>query len=354
MATVVMEPAQQPHLSRGWLTIAGLSLALVLSVAANLRFGAVPVNAADLLAMVGLADGDSGSVMVLREIRLPRIIATLAVGAALALSGCALQALFRNPLAEPGLLGVSTGAALGAAVWFVFGAALLAPIASIDMLRPFLLPLLSFVGALAAIGLVLSLGRRGGPQATVLMLLVGIGVNAIGGALIGLATYISTDTQMRALAIWMLGSFAQTEWEVLAPALLLIVLASVGLARTHRALDLLALGEAPARHLGIDTGRLRLKLGLLTAVAVGASVSLSGIIGFVGLIVPHMMRMAVGPGHRLLMPVSALAGATALSAADLVARVVALPAEVPVGVVMALVGAPVFIWMLLANWRKLA
>lgn len=354
MASMAATPAAASRHSRGALAIVGLSVALVLSIAANLRFGAVPVSGTDLLAAFGLADGDGGSVMVLREIRAPRILASLAVGAALALSGCALQALFRNPLAEPGLLGVSTGAALGAAVWFVFGAAWLAPLASIDMLRPFLLPLLSFLGALAAIGLVLSLGKRGGPQATVLMLLVGIGVNAIGAALIGLATYISTDTQMRALAIWMLGSFAQTEWAVLAPALLLIALASLGLAGTHRALDLLALGEAPARHLGIDTDRLRLKLGLLTAIAVGASVSLSGIIGFVGLIIPHMMRMAVGPGHRLLMPVSALAGATALSAADLVARTVALPAEVPVGVVMALVGAPVFIWMLLANWRKLA
>jgi iron complex transport system permease protein len=343
-------PSAPPRLSRQRFAAIGLSLALLISILANLRFGAVPLGNTDLLAAAGLGQGDDGATMVLREIRFPRLLAALAVGAALALSGCALQALFRNPLAEPGLLGVSTGAALGAALWFLFGAG----IAAHAWLAPLALPLLSFLGALLAVALVLALGRRSGPAATILMLLMGIGVNAMGAALIGLATYISTDTQLRALTVWLLGSFAQTEWAVLAPALLLIAAASAGFLRQHRALDLIALGEAPARHLGIDTDRLRITLGLLTAIAVGASVALAGIIGFVGLLVPHMVRMAVGPGHRALLPLSALAGAALLSAADLIARLVALPAEVPVGVVMALAGAPAFIWMLLASWKRLA
>ena len=353
MTAIASFDIARPAMSRARSVGIVLGLLLLASILSNLRFGAVPLNNADMLAALGLADGDDGAVMVMREIRLPRLLAAIAVGASLALAGCALQALFRNPLAEPGLLGVSTGAALGASVWFLFGAAILAPFASPASLAPFMLPLLSFLGALLAVGLVLGLGRRSGPAATILMLLMGIGVNAMGGALIGLATYMSTDTQLRALSVWLLGSFAQTEWAVLLPSLALMAAASIGLLRTHRALDLMALGEAPARHLGIDTDLLRRNLGLLTAIAVGASVALAGIIGFVGLLVPHMVRLAVGPGHRTLLPLSALAGAVALSVADLVARLVALPAEVPVGVVMALVGAPAFIWMLLANWRRL-
>jgi iron complex transport system permease protein len=354
MASAAIAPAGGARASRP--VLAGLALGgmLLVSVVANLRFGAVPIGWGDLAAMAGLGAGDPGALSVLGGIRVPRLLAALVVGAALAVSGAALQALFRNPLAEPGLLGVSTGAALGAALWFVFGASALGGLVSIDLLRPFLLPLLSFAGALLAVGLVLVLGRRGGAGATVLMLLVGIGINAIGGALIGLATYISTDTEMRALSMWMLGSLAQTEWQLVIPATGLAGLATLLLLQLHRRLDFLALGEAPARHLGVDTDRLRLTLGLLTAVAVGASVSLSGIIGFVGLVVPHMLRIVVGPGHRALLPLSALGGALLLSAADLAARLVALPAEAPVGVLMALVGAPAFLWMLLsrgAPWR---
>jgi iron complex transport system permease protein len=342
--------------SLGRTALVGLALGglLLLSILLNLRFGAVPISSADLLAAVGLGEGDPGHVMILREIRLPRLLSALAVGATLSLAGAALQALFRNPLAEPGLLGVSTGAAMGASIWFVFGTAFLAPLAAIAWLQPFLLPGLAFVGALVSILLVLSLGRRGGAGATVLMLLVGIGVNAIGAAIIGLATFMGTDTEMRALSIWLLGSFAQVGWGVLAPALLLMALASAGLMSTARLLDLLALGEAEARHLGVDTNRLRRRLGLLTAVAVGAAVSISGIIGFVGLVVPHMVRLAVGPAHRALMPLAALGGALALSAADFVGRLIALPAEVPVGIVTALIGAPLFIAMLLRNVRRLA
>ena len=352
MASIALtQPASLGRTTAAALLLGGL---LLLSVILNLRFGAVPISTGDMLAAFGFGEGDAGNVMVLREIRLPRLLSALAVGATLSLSGAALQALFRNPLAEPGLLGVSTGAAMGATIWFVFGAAFLAPLAAIAWLKPFLLPGLAFLGALFSILLVLSLGRRGGSGATVLMLLVGIGVNAIGASIIGLATFMGTDTEMRALSIWLLGSFAQVEWNVLGPALVLMAIAALGLLSTARLLDLLSLGEAEARHLGVDTSRLRRRLGFLTAIAVGAAVSISGIIGFVGLVVPHMVRLAVGPAHRALMPLSALGGALALSAADLVGRLIALPAEVPVGIVTAMVGAPLFILMLLRNVRQLA
>lgn len=329
-----------------------LGLGLALSILLNLMLGAVPVPATQVLAaLIPGASADPAAAMVVRDIRLPRLLAALAVGAALAVSGATLQALFRNPLADPGLLGVSTGAALGAALWLVAGAGIAA--AAGPALAPFGLPLASFAGALAAIALVIGLGSRAGPSATILMLLVGIGVNALGAAVIGLVTYISTDAQLRALSVWLLGTLAQVEWVVLGPALLVVTLAALGLLRTARALDLLALGEDGARHLGIEVPRLRLLLALMTAMAVGAAVSVAGIIGFVGLVVPHMLRLLVGPGHRALLPLAALGGALAVSLADLGARLVALPAEVPVGVVMAFVGAPAFLWVLMSAWRRI-
>lgn len=352
MATLAA-PAVAPRMAGpAALVLVGGVLALGLSILLNLMLGAVPLPAGQVLAaLLPGTDADPAAAMVVRDIRLPRLLAALAVGAALAVAGAALQALFRNPLADPGLLGVSTGAALGAALWLVTGAGLAA--AAGPALAPFGLPLASFAGALAAIALVLGLGQRAGPSATILMLLVGIGVNALGGAVIGLVTYISTDAELRALSVWLLGTLAQVEWVVLAPALLVVSLAALGLLRTAPALDLLALGEDGARHLGVDVARLRLRLALLAAMAVGAAVSVAGIIGFVGLVVPHMLRLLVGPGHRTLMPLAALGGALAVSLADLGARLVALPAEVPVGVVMAFVGAPAFLWVLLGSWRRI-
>ena len=356
MATLAPEatglPQAAARLRRVPLAWAILSALLALSVLLNLALGAVPVPLGDVLAsLVPGATADPAAVLVIREIRLPRLLAALAVGAALAVSGAALQALFRNPLADPGLLGVSTGAALGAALWFVAGAGVAA--AAAPALTPFLLPLASFLGALVAILLVLALGGRAGPNATILMLLLGIGVNALGGALIGVATYVSTDSQLRALSVWLLGTLAQMEWPVLGVALSIILVSLAGLVATARRLDLLALGEDGARHLGVDVPRLRSLLALLTALAVGAAVSLSGIIGFLGLVVPHMLRITLGPAHGLLLPLAALAGAVFLSLADLVARLIALPAEVPVGIVMASLGAPLFIWVLLSAWRRI-
>lgn len=331
-----------------------LAALLLLSAVANLQHGAVAISNHDLLAVIsGAAPDDPSALMVLAGIRAPRLLAAMAVGAALALAGAAMQALFRNPLAEPGLLGVSTGAALGAAGWLVAGAGITAAMpAVLAPLLPFGLPLLGFAGAVAAIALVLALGRMvQGPDATLLMLLIGIGVNALGGALIGAASYVATDSELRALSTWMMGSLAQVERAVLVPALLLLASSTAGILAQARGLDLLALGEGPARHLGLDTDRLRRRLAVLVALIIGAAVALAGIIGFVGLIVPHIIRLIAGPGHRALLPLAALAGALLLSLADLAARLVALPAEVPVGIVMALVGAPAFIALLLGRMR---
>jgi iron complex transport system permease protein len=351
MASLAASLPRQPVLSRPAVLGLALGVLLLLSIMANLRLGAVAISSADVLAVLAdVTPADSSAELVLVGIRGPRLVAAMAVGAALALAGAAMQALFRNPLAEPGLLGVSTGAALGAAGWLVAGGTLAAIVPA--ALLPFGLPLMGFVGAVAAIVLVLALGARSrGPEATLLMLLIGIGVNAMGGALIGAASHVATDTELRALSTWMMGSLAQVEQAVLVPALLLLGIAMAGIVSTARALDLLALGEAPARHLGLDTDRLRRRLGLLVALIVGSAVALSGIIGFVGLIVPHIVRIIAGPGHRALLPLAAVGGAVALSLADLAARMVALPAEVPVGIVMAFVGAPAFLALLLGRVR---
>jgi iron complex transport system permease protein len=349
-----LAPMLVPVPSRAAVIGAALGVLLLASAVANLRLGAVAISSDDLLAVLaGAAPADPSAALVLGGIRLPRLVAAMAVGAALALAGAAMQALFRNPLAEPGLLGVSTGAGLGAAAWLVAGGGIGAvlPMAMAPLL-PFGLPLMGFAGAVAAITLVLALGGAArGPQATLLMLLIGIGVNAMGGALIGGASYVASDSELRALSTWMMGSLAQVEPAVLVPALLLLAGSAAGIARLAGALDLLALGEGPARHLGLDTDRLRRQLGVLVALIIGAAVALAGIIGFVGLIVPHIIRLVAGPGHRALLPLAALGGAVLLSLADLAARLVALPAEVPVGIVMALLGAPAFIALLLGRMR---
>ncbi len=356
MATLSPAAAALPQAAAGVrlvpLAFALLTGLLLLSAVLNLMLGAVPVPLSQLVAsLVPGVTADPAAALVIGEIRLPRALAAMAVGAALAVSGAVLQALFRNPLADPGLLGVSTGAALGAALWFVGGAGVAAAAAPAAL--PFLLPLASFLGALAAIGMVLALGQRAGPNATILMLLLGIGVNALGGAMIGVATYLSSDTELRALSIWLLGTLAQVEWPVLAVALAIVTAALAVLLGAARRLDLLALGEDSARHLGVDVARLRLLVAVMTALAVGAAVSLSGIIGFLGLVVPHLIRITLGPGHGALLPLAALGGAAFLSLADLVARMIALPAEIPVGIVMACVGAPLFIWVLLSAWRRI-
>ncbi len=355
MASLAAPLIRHPALSRPALLGVALIMLLLASIIANLCLGAVAISGTDLLAVLaGATPADPAAELVLMGIRMPRMVAAMAVGAALALAGAAMQALFRNPLAEPGLLGVSTGAALGAAGWLVAGQTIAAMLpAVLAPLLPFGLPLMGFVGAVAAIVLVLALGARSrGPEATLLMLLIGIGVNALGGALIGVASYVATDNELRALSTWMMGSLAQVEQAVLLPALLLLGCATAVIFTTARGLDLLALGEAPARHLGLDTDGLRRRLGLAVALIVGSAVALSGIIGFIGLIVPHLIRLIAGPGHRALLPLAALGGAALLSLADLVARMVALPAEVPVGIVMAMVGAPAFLALLLGRVRS--
>jgi len=319
-----------------WLSLAlgPVSLPLLDTLRAALRLLGLPVSAA------GLEQAE----LILGQIRLPRTLLGLAVGAVLALSGVAMQGLFRNPLADPGLVGVSSGAALGAAVAIVAGASLGGVPAAFE---PYLLSFCAFVGGLGVTALVYRLGRHDGQTSVATMLLAGIALTALAGAAIGLFTYMADDSTLRSLTFWNMGSLNGASYARLWPLLIVALAVSLWLPRRARALNALLLGESEARHLGFEVERLKRELVFCTALGVGAAVAAAGLIGFIGLVVPHLVRLIAGPDHRILLPASALAGASLLLLADLVARLALAPAELPIGIVTAMIGAPFFLYLLL-------
>jgi iron complex transport system permease protein len=331
--------------------VIALGLLLVLVLWLSLALGPVSLPLGDTLRaalrLLGLPFEADASVqqaeLILSQIRMPRTLLGLAVGMVLALCGVAMQGLFRNPLADPGLVGVSSGAALGAAVAIVGGAAFGGlP----EAFAPYLLSACAFVGGLLVTALVYRLGRRDGQTNVATMLLAGIALTALAGAAIGLFTYLADDATLRTLTFWNLGSLNGASYARLWPLLLATLAVALWLPRRARALNALLLGESEARHLGFDVERLKRELVFCTALGVGAAVAAAGLIGFIGLVVPHLMRLLVGPDHRLLLPASALAGASLLLLADLVARLALAPAELPIGIVTALIGAPFFLYLL--------
>ncbi|TBU95776.1 ABC transporter permease [Stutzerimonas kirkiae] len=319
-----------------WLSLAlgPVSLPLGDTLRAALRIVGLPI------APQGLEQAE----LILGQIRLPRTLLGLAVGAVLALSGVAMQGLFRNPLADPGLIGVSSGAALGAA-FAIVGGSLFGGIPA--ALEPYLLSACAFAGGLGVTALVYRLGRRDGQTHVATMLLAGIALTALAGAAIGLFTYLADDATLRTLTFWNLGSLNGASYARLWPLLLVTLGVSLWLPRRAKALNALLLGESEARHLGFEVERVKRELVFCTALGVGAAVAAAGMIGFIGLVVPHLVRLLVGPDHRVLLPASALAGASLLLLADLLARLALAPAELPIGIVTALIGAPFFLFLLL-------
>jgi iron complex transport system permease protein len=283
--------------------------------------------------------------IIVLSIRLPRAILSCAVGGTLAVAGATMQGLFRNPLADPGLIGVSGGAALAAAMVIVLGD--LRVFAFMKTLGPFTLSVAAFAGGLMVTAMIYRIARRGNLTSVSTMLLAGIAINAGAVAGIGMLSYASTDQQLRDLTFWMMGSVGGATWTSIGPVLPIMLVAILALPRFANQLNALLLGEREAFHLGIDVERLKKMCVVLVALGVGAAVSISGIIAFLGLIVPHLVRLAVGPDHRLLLPSSVLLGAALLSVGDLVARSVAAPAEIPIGIVTSLIGAPFFLGLLL-------
>lgn len=341
--------ALSPPLARRPFTGGRLTLALsglVLAAAlVSLTSGAAGLGAGDLLAALageGLSPRDQ---VVLYDIRLPRLALGLAVGAALAVSGVLLQGLFRNPLADPGIVGVSAGAGLGAVLAIVLGGLL--PSALIATVGPALVPLAAGVSGWLTTLLLYRVATTGQRTDVALMLLAGIALSALAGALTGLLTFVADDRQLRDLTFWSMGSLAGATWSKLAAALPLMALALLVAPRLARGLNALALGEAQASHMGTDVQLLKRLTILSAAAATGSAVALSGGIGFIGIVVPHLLRQAQGPDHRQLIPNAALLGAALLVLADVVSRSVVAPAELPIGILTALIGTPVFLWMLL-------
>ena len=327
----------RPH-SRRRAALAALVTLLVASALWSLSCGAIDIPATEVVAAMGrwlggaAARGDDNVVLMLR---VPRLLLAMLVGAALASGGATMQGLFRNPLADPGLIGVSAGAALGAVAAIVLGGSS----------GSWLVAVLAFAGGLGATSLVYALGRRHAGVAN--LLLAGVAVNAIAMAGVGLLTYMASENQLRDLTFWSLGSLGGATWKSIATIAPWILLPLACLPRAAQALNALLLGEGEATLLGFRPERLQPLLVGLVALAVGASVAFSGVIGFVGLVVPHLLRMIFGPDHRFLLPGSALGGAILLVAADALARTVVAPGELPIGVLTALVGGPFFLWQLL-------
>lgn len=340
--------------ARGGLLAVALLVCLATAVFA-IGVGAVRIPPAQVLAgLFGWEDALLSDAMrtVVWTVRLPRVLQGLLAGAVLATAGVLLQALFRNPLADPALIGVSAGAALGAVTVIVLGATWLAGLAR--LLDVWTLPAAAFAGALTTASVVFALARRDGLLDPGTMLLCGIAINALTGAGIGLLTYLATDEQLRNLTFWSLGSLGAATWGSLTgitPAVLLIVVAVPWLMRP---LNALLLGESEALHLGVPVERLKRWVVVLAAAGAGAVVAVCGVIGFIGLIAPHAARLLAGPDHRVVLPLSALIGATLLTAGDLVARTAVRPAELPIGILTALLGAPFFLWLLRGRAREAA
>lgn len=324
------------------------ALALVM-VMAELVFGPVSIAPEEFLRQM-TGGGDPGVAAILWQIRLPRALLGVAVGLALALSGAALQGVLRNPLADPGLIGVSGGAALGAVAVLVLGDLVASGLP--EPLRPFLLPVAAFAGAALVTSFVFLIARRGGVTSVATLILAGVAVNAIAGAGIGALVYVSDDRQLRDLTFWSMGALGGASWTIVLISVVAALVVGAVLTLMGRALDLFQLGERAAFHSGLDIEAAKLRIGILTAVGVGAVTAAAGPIGFIGLIAPHMARSVLGPGHRLMLPGAALFGVILILAADLGVRLAVPPAEPPIGLATSLIGGPFFLWLLLRGMRR--
>jgi len=355
--------------------LVSLSLLLIASMLLSLVTGVIPVSFEDAFqAFTSMFSGDttlyhSQQHAIVVSIRLPRILLAVFVGAGMAVCGTAMQGLFKNGLADPALIGVSGGASLGASVAILLSSTILAGSgfssgifesvlsqlneAHYVLAHKYLVSSMAFLGGLAATAMVYRLGASSSGMSVATMLLAGIAITALAGAFSNLCTYLADDIALRRMSIWRMGSMSSTDWPDLVVAGSFIGFVLIVMPRFGRVLNALLLGESEARHLGFNVSAVKWQLIALTALAMGAAVSSAGVIGFVGLVVPHIVRMIIGPDHRYLIPGSMLLGASLLVLADLGARTFLAPEELPVGIITAIIGAPFFIALLLKQRRLL-
>lgn len=317
---------------------------LSLSVGATgVSLDALPNAIADLMTESGT--DVSRDRLILIDIRLPRTLLAMFVGTALAVSGAMMQGLFRNPLADPGVIGVSAGAALSAVCVIALGHSIAAPV--VALLGIYAVPVAAFFGGMAATFLLVGIAARHGHLMIGTLLLAGIAIAAMAQAFLGLIAFASDDRALRDLTLWTLGSLAGASWTkvfAIAPFAVLLILI---VPRLVRGLNGFLFGEAEAYSLGIEIEKTKRLVVVATAACVGAAVAVSGIIGFVGIVVPHFVRLLTGPDHAYVLPASALLGASLALVADVAARIVVAPAELPLGIVMAIIGGPVFLHLVL-------
>lgn len=326
---------------RAWTLVLFVALLSVVGLA-GISIGAVEIPVAALI---------SGGLTPLQEtvfahIRLPRVVLAGVVGAGLAVAGAAMQGLFRNPLADPGLIGVSSGAALAVGLLIVLGGDFS------GILGTYTVSIAAFAGGMAASVLIFRIAATSGVFSVTYLLLAGIAINAMAVAAIGFLIFLSDDQQLRTFTFWTMGSLGGALWSNVIVAASIILPMIFVIVRFARSLNALMLGENEATYLGIDTGRMKKTIVISAAMCVGAGVAVSGIIGFVGLLVPHLVRLMVSSDHRRLIPLSALLGAALLIAADTAARVIVHPAEMPVGVLTSMIGGPFFLWLLVRQFSE--
>ncbi len=328
----------------GWLL---LGMLVLLATVIVISFGIGPLRIAPgevlkvFAAKLGLIDIESlphREVSVVWNLRVPRALLAVLVGASLAMAGAGLQGLFGNPLADPGIVGVTHGAAIGAVAAIVFG---------INTYGQWTIPIAAFLGGAGTTTLIYLLAQPGRKGGTETMLLVGIAIGAACSAGIGFFTYIANDSQLQSLVFWQMGSLAHTNWNLLFAAVPAFLIGAIALCCLATPLDMLALGERQAQHLGLDVAKTRALLVAFCALLVGSAVAFSGSIGFVGLVVPHFVRLMAGPSHRWLLPLSGVTGGLLLVVADTAARSLNPPSEIPLGLFSAALGAPFFLWMIL-------
>jgi iron complex transport system permease protein len=333
-----------------------LIVGLAFTICLSLSLGAMPIPIREVIETLANALGLSGAKSdavnqgVILFIRLPRVIMGILVGAALGISGAAIQGIFRNPLAEPSLIGISAGASLMAVLIIAFETLLFSGLS--EILGYYLLAFGAFSGAGITAMLVYHLSKTNGQPSVSTMLLTGIAINALAGALTGLVTYLADEQKLRSITFWMMGSLGGATWKNVTCLFPFVLIPLIGLPLLARGLNLFAIGESQVSLTGLDPDRIKIWVVILSTMAVGASVSVSGIIGFIGLLIPHMTRLLGGVDHRFVLPVSALMGALVLSIADMVSRMIVQPIELPIGVVTALMGAPVFLYILIRDKKK--
>jgi len=331
------------------IVVVAMAVLLLGAVLASALLGQLPVTPAEvgqtILRALGvpLPAGDPVIEGALQVVRFPRILLTLLVGAALAVAGVAMQAVFGNPLAEPGVVGISAGAAFGAGIAIALG---------LSGFGIWTTAVFAFLGALGAAAVVYLVARSQGRTEVVTLLLTGIAVNAFAGAGLALMLFLADSGSREQIVFWQLGSMSGSRWPEVGIVAAITVITGIGLLLQHRRYDLLALGERGARHLGVDVERLRVVTIVGVALLTGAAVAFCGIISFVGLVVPHLIRMMIGPGHRGLILASAVGGALLLTVADLLARTLVTGADLPIGMLTSLVGGPFFFWLLYRQRRR--